>query len=377
MGLDWDAPPYQVASAASEASGPIPPPRPVRVVGEVIEPQARRAAELAEMNRRLAANPDDADALIHRGWLFNRQKQWPAAIADLERRLRLRPDDADALYLLATVEIKENDRAAARATLERYLAHVGDDIDARAQKGQMALQLGRLQEADDDFSKVLELEPDRVRVRFDRAQIRLRLGRLEDALADLDALIARYPQDPLLYESRSQVHDRLGHRDRALADLKRVAELPAPALVYNNAAWRLSTGPAAFRDPQQAVALARKAVDLTPGTAIYLNTLGVAQYRASQFAEAIATLEKSLAASKGESDAFDLFFLAMARYRLGRVAEARADFDRAVRWRGHHPNLSQPGWSQELDEFQAEAQDLLYGPLPELPADVFAPPSRP
>jgi WD40 repeat protein len=67
MGLDWDAPPYPAASAASEASGPVPPPRPVRVIGEVIETQARRAAEMVEMNLRLAANPDDADALIHRG----------------------------------------------------------------------------------------------------------------------------------------------------------------------------------------------------------------------------------------------------------------------------------------------------------------------
>jgi WD40 repeat protein len=75
VGLDWDAPPYPVASAASEVSGPEPPPRPVRVVGEVIEPQARRAAEMAEMNLRLGADLDDADARIHRGWLLTRQKQ--------------------------------------------------------------------------------------------------------------------------------------------------------------------------------------------------------------------------------------------------------------------------------------------------------------
>jgi len=42
MGLDWDAPPYPVASAASEETGPVPPPRPVRVEGAVIEPRARR-----------------------------------------------------------------------------------------------------------------------------------------------------------------------------------------------------------------------------------------------------------------------------------------------------------------------------------------------
>ena len=41
MGLDWDAPPYPTVPAASDAAGPLPPPRPVRVVGEVIEPQAR------------------------------------------------------------------------------------------------------------------------------------------------------------------------------------------------------------------------------------------------------------------------------------------------------------------------------------------------
>ena len=71
------------------------------MVGKVIEPRARRAGELAEMNHRLAVNPDDAESLIHRGWLFFQERKWPAAIADLERRLRLRPDDADACWLLA------------------------------------------------------------------------------------------------------------------------------------------------------------------------------------------------------------------------------------------------------------------------------------
>ena len=186
-GLDWDAPPYPTVPAASDAAGPLPPPRPVRVVGEVIEPQARRAAELAEMNRRLAAKPDDAEALIHRGWLFTQQKKWPEAIADLERGLHLRPDDTDALFLLAEAYSQTNNLPAARATLEKYLARSPDDVDARVMKGQVALQLGRLQEAVDDFSKVLDADPEsRNPVRYRRAQIWLRLGKFQDALADLD-----------------------------------------------------------------------------------------------------------------------------------------------------------------------------------------------
>ena len=65
-----------------------------------MEPQARRAAERAEMNRRLAAEPSDAEALIHRGWLSTTQRRWREAIVDLEQGFRLHPDDSDALRLL-------------------------------------------------------------------------------------------------------------------------------------------------------------------------------------------------------------------------------------------------------------------------------------
>jgi serine/threonine protein kinase/WD40 repeat protein len=170
----------------------------------------------------------------------------------------------------------------------------------------------------------------------------------EDLIADLEAALARQP------------------------DQRRIRGLLANSC--NTFAWSLVSAPGSTHDQQRALSLARRAVELAPTRVIYLNTLGVAQYRAGQDAEAIVTLEKSLAAAKGESDAFDLFFLAMARYRLGRVAEARADFNRAIQWRRDHPNLTQPGWSEELDAFQAEAEAVLAGPGVELPEDVFAEP---
>ena len=195
MGLDWDAPPYPTVPAASDAAGPLPPPRPVRVVGEVIEPQARRAAELAEMNRRLAAKPDDAEALIHRGWLFTQQKKWPEAIADLERGLHLRPDDTDALFLAGRGVQPDEQPAGGAGNPGKVPGARPDDIDARVMKGQVALRLGRLQEAVDDFSKVLDADPEsRSPVRYRRAQIWLRLGKFQEALADLDILIRALSQ---------------------------------------------------------------------------------------------------------------------------------------------------------------------------------------
>jgi tetratricopeptide (TPR) repeat protein len=381
MGLDWDAPPYPVASAASEASGPLPPPRPVRVVGEVIEPQARRAAEMAEMNRRLAADRNDADALIHRGWLFTRQEKWPAAIADLERRLRIRPEDADACWLLAEACEGVGNLTGALAAVSQRLERAPEDRDARFHRGILALAVAQPDLATDDFTRILAAEPDLERARYRRVQALIRLGRHREALADLDTLLAKHPNDYVLYHLRSIAHEALGDRDPARADQEKVAALlPKDPMPLNNGAWRLATGPVDQRDPERAVTLARRAVELAPGKQESLNTLGVALYRAGQHAEAISVLEQSLAAGKGEFDAYDLFFLAMAHHRLGHANPARDGFDRAVRWWGERKGLPARAIA-ELASFRAEAEVVLglAGPVGELPADVFAPgpPGRP
>jgi hypothetical protein len=74
-----------------------------------------------------------------------------------------------------------------------------------------------------------------------------------------------------------------------------------------------------------------------------------------------------------KSDAFDLFFLAMAQYRRRRRDQALECFDRAVRWLRVQKNLSAQN-SSELATFRTEAKAVLAGPATELPADGFAPP---
>jgi serine/threonine protein kinase/WD40 repeat protein/Flp pilus assembly protein TadD len=220
-----------------------------------------------------------------------------------------------------------------------------DDSDAHHRRGHALYRLKRYHEAIADFTAALKLCPNNAHLLASRGSAEASLNRFDEALADCEAALRQQP-DP--------------------ADRERLPWL------CNNLAWALVSRPGPGRDPARALDLARRAVTLAPDRAFYLNTLGVAQYRTGQTAEAVDTLEKSLAAGKGESDAFDLFFLAMARYRLGRLAEARADFDRAAKWRRAHPNLPAQ-WSAELDAFQAEAREVLYGPLLDLPADLFAP----
>jgi tetratricopeptide (TPR) repeat protein len=230
-------------------------------------------------------------------------------------------------------------------------------------------------------TRAIETKPDDADAHHQRGHALDRLKRYDEAIADFTAALRASPNNAHLLASRGYAEAGLNRLDEAIADCEATLRLkPNPAdreslaRLCNNLAWTLATGPASTRNPACALNLAWQAVELTPDQASSLKTLGIAQYRLGLYAQAIATLEKSLSAGTGESDAFELFFLAMAHHRLGHVDQARDGFDRAVRWLSERKNLS-PQHVAELTSFRAEAEAVLglAGPGAELPADVFAP----
>jgi serine/threonine protein kinase/WD40 repeat protein len=132
-------------------------------------------------------------------------------------------------------------------------------------------------------------------------------------------------------------------------------------MALNNEARQLVTGPAAQHDPARALELIQEAMKLQPNDPTFLNTLGVVQYRNGEYREAVTTLEKSLAGGEGQSDAFDLFFLALCHAKLGEPARAKDCFNRAVKWEDAHQDLPAQQVN-ELKAFRAEAEAELRVP---------------
>jgi WD40 repeat protein len=162
---------------------------------------------------------------------------------------------------------------------------------------------------------------------------------------------------------RGRFHYKAGRYAEALQDWREaVARKPDRALFWNELARLYVVAPEPLRDARAAVPLAEKAVQLQSGAWGYVNTLGIAYYRAGRYAEALAALEKSLAGGSGEADAADLYFLALCHHRLGDANRARDCLRRAVAWQEAKAKRLTEEEADELRVFRVEAEAAIARP---------------
>jgi Flp pilus assembly protein TadD len=196
---------------------------------------------------------------------------------------------------------------------------------------------------------------------MNRIRAHLGFGQFEEAIADCSKFIELAPNDPevvLAYLFRARARARLGRIGQARAEYEQIMKrAPRDARPCVELAWVLATcsGPAR-RDPKTAVELAGRAVKLAPPDGSAWQALGLAHYRAGDSKAAIAALEKSQEL-RGGGDVVDWLLLAMAQWKLGRHAQARRRYDRAVRWLQKNPKA--PIVTPQVREFRAEAEEVL------------------
>jgi WD40 repeat protein/Tfp pilus assembly protein PilF len=162
---------------------------------------------------------------------------------------------------------------------------------------------------------------------------------------------------------RGKFHQKAGRYAEAFRDLREAVQRQRNRASFCNALARLYVvAPEPYRDAAAAIPLAERAVKVQPGAWAYVNTLGIAYYRAGRFEQAVAALQKSLARGAGECDAANLYFLALCQHRLGDSARARDHMQRARAWHNANAGRLSPEEKEELRQFRAEAEAVLARP---------------
>ena len=222
--------------------------------------------QIADLDRRIAAAPNDAALVLRRAELRRIHREWAVADADYASVLALEPRHPEAAWLRARAALEAGNAATALAQLDRYLAQHPDHAGARLTRARALAASGRSAEAVADYASAVEKlpqpEPDHF-LEWAEAQraaglppgaqlatiarglrrlgpvpaleglaleIELGTGRFDDALARLDALVAVAARKEALLFRRGQVLERAGRRDEALgayqASLDAIERLP-------------------------------------------------------------------------------------------------------------------------------------------------------
>jgi tetratricopeptide (TPR) repeat protein len=289
------------------------------------------------------------------------QKQFSEAEVAFKKAIELDPElissrlDLGDLYLLGLRKPKEaieTYRAAivvdpnhpgARYALGTALAEMGAADKAMVELKEAArlapdnplpfAALGRLHASRKEFDKALgafaaalKANPQFVQASLARGDIYGARGEDHKALEEYQAALKVAPKFAEAQVRIGVIHER-GKRyaDAERAYLAAVEANPKFAVAYNNLAWMAADRKAKLDD---ALAWARKAVDLAPNVAGYQDTLGWVHRARGELDKAVAVLEK--AASIKPEQAQIVYHLGLVYADKGKSAEAVKAFNQAL-----------------------------------------------
>jgi serine/threonine protein kinase len=255
-----------------------------------------------------------------------------------------------------------------------------DTLRVMHELGELMLDLGRLDEAEKLCEETLQgqrqvLGPTHAETLVTMGQladVQRARGRLAEARKTAEEAVQQHrrilsPEHPFTLAATAVLADVLRDQgqlsearklyEETLASERRVLGPKTPEMqkLMNGFAWMLATAAESkYREPARAVDLATEVVQHAPNFPDKWTTLGVACYRAGDWKNAIAALEKSEALAPGRFAGINGFFLALAHWQLGEKEKARQLYDRAAQWM----DKNEPK-NENLRRFRAEAVELL------------------
>ena len=221
-------------------------------------------------------------------------------------------------------------------------AQKGGDFISSYMLGVLDNKANRLLEAEKNAKASLQQAPNLFPAQILLADTSLRQGKLEQALASYERSLTLRPEAFVAIKA-GMIAERLQLQQKAEQHYRTAVALqPKNFMTYNQLAWYLGSQ---NKNMQEAIGLAQKALELAPGSANILDTLGWLYYLSGSSDKAKTTLERAMTASADVSPSV-LYHLGMVEKSLNNTARAAELFERVVN--GERPSKYTEDAKQQL-----------------------------
>lgn len=248
-------------------------------------------------NHALAVTKRNHLAHNNLGGVFAKQGDIDQAMMHWRTALSFKPNYGSAHYNLALALSQRQQSDDAIEHYRQAIKYQPDNADAYNNLGIELRDKGKTDEAIQCYRKALELNWDYHAPHNNLGLVLAHQGRTQEAIKHYREALRIRPDYPQAHRNLAKVFADTGQPDQAVAHYRRALDLlPNKAALLNDYAWFLATYPQEqFRNPPQAIELARRACELTRyNKASHLDTLAAAYAAAGQFERAVANVQKAI-----------------------------------------------------------------------------------
>jgi eukaryotic-like serine/threonine-protein kinase len=324
-------------------------------LGVALNYQGKLEEAIASYRQAIESDPNFAFAHYNLGNNLRDQGKLEQAIASYRKAIDLDPTFAPAHYNFGKVLHCQQKWDEATTCYRKAIELNPNIVEFHVNLARVLYQQQDFDEAIAVYRTAVRVKPDYVEAHLGLACVLINKGQDTEAVNALREAIRLKPHDALPYNDLGWTLAKTGNVKEAIAAYDEAIRLkPDFFLPHASLGLLLAAGPdPKYWDGKRAVELTTKAVTLGGQNGVYWKSLGAAHYRAGNWKESIAALQKSLKLSK-EGHSFEWVFLAMAHWKSGNKEEARTCYDKAVERMSQHPRET-----AELLRVRAEAEQLM------------------
>jgi cellulose synthase operon protein C len=282
--------------------------------------------------------PKDPAGNLKLGQLYSDQKKYDAALREYDAASKLAPDAPGPMLSSMGILIAQRRFDEANARIDALIAHDPKNLLPHQLRGDVAVARGDLAAAEQSYRKMIELAPTVATGYLSLARAMSLRSDIGGAITALEQGEKAIPADLSIPGSRAEWLSRAGRNDEAIALYETlIKRVPDDDNYANNLAFLLIETKGDKTSAERALTLAQRFKDsVNPG---HLDTLGWAQYKLGQYAEAVPVLERAV--QRSPNTPLLQLHLGLALHKKGDVARGQEFLRKAVDSKSKLPNLDE------------------------------------